>query len=337
MRVIRYWTSHNRHDSEFWQRTFGLANDYEFVFDAVDPQYLIACEFNYRQSERMAEFLRLDNGRRVTIFFNGEAIAPDLNIFDYAIAFDRDLACAERVVRIPTRLRFDADVDFGPRDLPSAAGGLRWAERGFCSFIYCNPIAHPRRDQLFHLLNGYRRVDSLGPYLNNCGNHPDRTDADWRRKLVRQKSAYRFAIAAENARYPGYVSEKLCSSFRAHVVPIYWGDPSVAEEFNPAAFINANAMADDELLDTVRRIDGDEKLWRRMVLEPMQTVEQQRSSEREADAFRAFFERVFDDRAPEEKKRAPSGTWNDFYRESLVRGMRSQSVWSRLFGKKGAM
>jgi len=330
---IRFWTSHNRKDSPFWQRAFCLSADYAFEYDAAAPDYLFACEFNYRCPERMAEFLRLDNGRRVSVFFNGEAIAPDLNVFDYAVVFDRHLTSDERLVRVPATHRFDSDEDFGGREpWPADARGT---ERGFCSFIYCNPIAHPRRDQLFHLLNGYKRVDSLGPYLNNCGNVPDRTGCDWRHSLVRQKRNYKFAIAAENARYEGYVTEKLCSSFRAHAVPIYWGDPSVAEEFNPAAFVNANGMTDKALIEAVRRIDGDDALWAKMVSEPAQTPEQRQASERGVAHVRAFFERVFDDRPLAEKKRAPAGTWNDFYRESLARSVRPASVWERLFGKKG--
>jgi alpha(1,3/1,4) fucosyltransferase len=42
----------------------------------------------------------------------------------------------------------------------------------------------------------------------------------------------------ENSYFPGYSTEKLTDPFVARSVPIYKGDPRVAEWFNPKAFIN---------------------------------------------------------------------------------------------------
>lgn len=38
----------------------------------------------------------------IFIFYAGECISPDLNIFDYAIVFDRHLKCDDRIIRRPT-------------------------------------------------------------------------------------------------------------------------------------------------------------------------------------------------------------------------------------------
>ena len=334
MRTVRFWTSHNTRDGEAWRKRLYLPEDFRLVYDETSPEYLFVSEHLYAKPERMRRFFELNDGSRIVVYHNGEAVFPDLNLFDYGYVFDRDAQVGDRLCRIPSDVYFDVDERFGARETVDPAAELA-RKTGFCSFIYSNPKAHPRRDQLFRLLNGYKRVDSLGPHLNNCGNRPTRLDADWHRKLVETKRAYKFAIASENARYSGYVSEKLTSSFRAHAVPIYWGDPTVAEEYNPEAFINANGLTDDEVLAAVRRVDEDDWLWKRMIAAPHKTEEQQRRSAEESRRLRAFSLRVFDGRPAAEKKRAPAGCWNDVYREAVARqfaARRPCGLIGRLFG-----
>ena len=94
------------------------------------------------------------------------------------------------------------------------------------------------------------------------------------------KSKYKFSIASENARYKGYTSEKLLTSFEAHTVPIYWGNPYVTEEFNPEAFVNCmDYESFDEVVKRVKEIDEDDDLWAYMVSRQWQTDEQKKSSE----------------------------------------------------------
>ena len=131
------------------------------------------------------------------------------------------------------------------------------------------------------------------------------------------KRPYKFSIAAENARFYGYSTEKLISSFQAHTIPIYWGDPSVADEFNPKAFINADTLSDNELIDIVKCIDENDELWCQMVSEPAITAEQETRLREDTNRFRAFFEAIFDSRPLHQKKRAPAGYWNDRYRRAI--------------------
>ena len=65
------------------------------------------------------------------------------------------------------------------------------------------------------------------------GENGDRAQQNWMESSVEQKSYYKFTIAAENAAFPGYTSEKLMTSFQAHSIPIYWGNRDVVDEFNP--------------------------------------------------------------------------------------------------------
>ena len=328
MKTIRYWTSHNNKSSAYWKNWFAATSsvacplELEFMYDEETPDYLFATEHIYFIARRYREFVRLNNGCRVSVFVGGEAISPDMNLFDYAYSFDKKLVNGDRCVRMPPCLFFKHHI-FTPltEGCKNVAAELK-SKTGFCNFIYSNPSAHPRRDQLFYAISRYRQVDSLGPHLNNRGNRTSRTSDNWRKILVEMKRPYKFSIAAENACYDGYVTEKLISSFQAHTIPIYWGSPSVAEEFNPKAFINANELSDEELIATVKDIDANDNLWCEMASQPAMTNEQQERFIVESDQFIKFSAAIFDSRPLEEKKRVPTGYWNDIYKRSLTSELR---------------
>lgn len=315
-KVIKFWTSHPNKTPEYWKWWFGLP-ELEFCYTKSNPDYLFASEHIYLDNREMRAFLSFRGG--VRIFIGGEAISPDFNLFDYACSFDRGLSLNDRAIRKPPILFFNQHV-FTPLtngcNDPEEELKLK---KGFCNFIYSNPKAHPRRDELYHAISEYKHVDSLGPHLNNVGTSGSRTAQDWRHGLVEMKRPYKFSIASENATFDGYVTEKLISSFQAHTIPIYWGDPSIAEEFNPKAFINANGLTDSELLQIVHDIDNDDGHWCDMIRQPAITGEQSAALRTETDIFTSFFRKVFDDRPIESKKRAPAGYWNDIYRQSLTR------------------
>jgi len=55
--------------------------------------------------------------------------------------------------------------------------------------------------------------------------------------------------------------EKLLHGKIAGNIPIYYGDKTVSEDFNPDSFINAYGMTDEELVETIRKIDSDNELY----------------------------------------------------------------------------
>jgi hypothetical protein len=317
MKPIRYWTTHAETSAASWRRMLQLdEHQFSLIPDPVSPDYLIVTEHLYTSRRARRWFKQMNDGRRVTIFFAGEAIFPDMNLFDYAVSFDRGLSLDDRVCRMPTLDFFHAhlftDQPAAPR--PSAAEALR-GKTGFCNFIYANPRAHPMRDRLFHKLSEYKRVDALGPHLNNVGTSGSRASADWRREALEMKRPYKFSIACENAAYNGYVTEKIISSFQALTVPVYWGDPSVAAEFNPRAFVNTNDYADlDGILCAVREIDQDDDRWISMVSEPIITTDQLARHHADHDRYAAFIEHVFGQELAT-AKRTPQGFWPGIYRD----------------------
>ncbi|HUD46677.1 MAG TPA: glycosyltransferase family 10 [Candidatus Baltobacteraceae bacterium] len=56
--------------------------------------------------------------------------------------------------------------------------------------------------------------------------------------------AYKFAIAYENAAFPGYVTEKIFDAFFAGCVPIYAGAPDVTDYIPPETFIDKRNFPD---------------------------------------------------------------------------------------------
>ncbi len=137
----------------------------------------------------------------------------------------------------------------------------------FCALVVSN--AHPkktsRRIAFFHALSGYKTVDSGGRYANNIGG-PLPVGHDAKREFL---LPYRFALAFENKALPGYTTEKLFEAMEARCIPIYWGDPTVAEDFNPGSFIQATDYPNDAaLVERVAAVDGDPTLQAQYHTEP---------------------------------------------------------------------
>jgi hypothetical protein len=130
----------------------------------------------------------------------------------------------------------------------------------FCNFTYRNPVKS--RIEFFMALNSRRKVESTGPLYNNT------------RVLLEDKPValqqYRFTIAYENKQQPGYVTEKLLEPLAAGSVPVYWGGSQCAEDFNPAAFINADDFgSQDQLINYIEHVNNNQDLWQQYVTAPI--------------------------------------------------------------------
>ena len=55
---------------------------------------------------------------------------------------------------------------------------------------------------------------------------------------------YKFAMAYENAKFPGYVTEKIFDAFFAGCVPIYLGAPNVTDYIPAETFIDRRNFRD---------------------------------------------------------------------------------------------
>lgn len=293
---------------------------FHFIWDEHKPQYIIGGEKIYVDRHMRKEYLELvrKNPDAVTIFFAGEAIACDFNIFDYAVVFDKDLFFQDRVFRHPTYTFFSKSIFCKDNDISLEDAREEYRRRKFCNFIYSNGDAHYKRDELFYAISKYKRVDSLGKHLNNTGCKSTRDRSDWNKISINDKSNYRFSIAAENAVFYGYTSEKILTSFQAHSIPIYFGDPSVESEFNCNSFINVNKYeSEKELLQVIEEIDNDEELWCRMVVAPWRTTEQVIRQKQEYIEYKKFINHIFEQNI-KDAKRIGQGTWPSSYNRFFV-------------------
>ena len=72
-------------------------------------------------------------------------------------------------------------------------------------------------------------------------------------------SRYRFAICFENTIFPGYLTEKLFDCLLAGCIPIYWGDPTIADQIPPDCYIDYRQFGSLTELDCyLRQVGPDE-------------------------------------------------------------------------------
>jgi hypothetical protein len=208
------------------------------------------------------------------VFFTGENYRPDLNVSDYAITFDYN--DDPRHYRLPFYVLSPGIADLTLEKDPQA---ILASKTRFCNFIYSNPRCKIRND-FFHKLNQYKRVDAAGKLFNNIGAplkavHPgDRTwdtqQRGWRDEVkIQFQRQYKFTIAFENSSRAGYCTERLADALLANTIAIYWGDTQVARDLNTRAFINCHEYASlDDVIEVVKTLDTDDDLYKEYLAQP---------------------------------------------------------------------
>lgn len=229
---------------------YKLLNKYfEIVIDEFKPDYIFYTDHNL-------DFL---DYKCIRIYYSIEQSCPDFDLADYAIGYDY-LSFGDRYIRYPYYLLFREsreNLDFSFTLNQSRV--MNQDRKLFCSYIVSNVKATSNRDQFFFELSKYRTVSSGGKHLNNM-------NAFVENKLDFM-SEHKFHIAAENAIYDGYTTEKIVDAYYANTIPIYIGNPIIAKEFNPDSFINSNDFCSfNELVDYVIKIDNDDILYKNMLL-----------------------------------------------------------------------
>ena len=133
----------------------------------------------------------------------------------------------------------------------------------FCAFIVSNPSNSVRNDA-FHALNSYKKVDSAGRLFNTVGDAIFTGIAGGgggELKKLEFLRDYKFSFAYENSRRDGYITEKFLAAKAAGCVPIYWGDMAPTRDFIPGSFIDANKLEGQSLIDAVKAMDENESAW----------------------------------------------------------------------------
>jgi hypothetical protein len=203
-----------------------LLSDFEFI-ETETPDFILFGPYGNNVPQK---------GDYIRIGYFCENIIPDLSICEWAFGIPMEKEIGdERYKRIqwhglnPQLLIKNENQDFAKLDKPKSK---------FCNFIYSNEVKY--RQSFFKQLSTYKHIDAPGKSMNNMPSIDETYEGDvWHRK--RQfLTAYKFTIAFENYRYPGYQTEKLYDAMLAGSIPIYFGDPNIEEIFNSKSFINAS-------------------------------------------------------------------------------------------------
>ncbi|WP_199767208.1 glycosyltransferase family 10 domain-containing protein [Helicobacter salomonis] len=245
---------------------------------------LKACDLVFGASFRLEGYHKkiLDFPQK-RIGYTGENERINFDIYDFGMGFDH-MHFHERYLRVPlyylhlfklyTLLDTYADLPF---NFPQTHGVIPFAHayahldrcvreqldlsaRGFASFVASNSNA-PERNRFYQELTAYRPISGGGKVYNTTG------------QPVANKweflSRYKFNLCFENTKGLGYTTEKIVDAYFAHTIPIYWGNPLVAQDFNPKSFVNVHDFKDfHEAMDFVRYLDTHPNAYLEMLYTP---------------------------------------------------------------------
>lgn len=221
-------------------------------FDVIisdDPDFVFCSIFGRRH-------LRYDCAK---IFYTGENIEPDFNLVDYALGF-AEMDYYDRYLRFPHYILYPHACELALRNISMTDDEL--LSRDFGSYVISNAVSSEQRGIMIDKLSSYKPLASGGRYHNNVGG-PVADKIEFSR-------AYKFSIAFENSSSRGYTTEKIMESFAAATIPIYWGNPDIAKEFNPDRFINCHDFdCFEDVIEYVGKIDNDDELYLKMVRSPI--------------------------------------------------------------------
>lgn len=141
----------------------------------------------------------------------------------------------------------------------------------FCAYMYsnCNESFNgvKLREKFFNLLHSKKHVDAIGNCNHNTEIPSSRNEKNWLDNAVELYKPYKFVVAFENTRgVDGYVSEKIILPLLAGCVPIYSGDQSVREMFNPDCFINIDDFSSlEQCIEYILYVDSNDSLYKKYI------------------------------------------------------------------------
>lgn len=254
------FTDYYKTMDDFFIDTLSMTFDIER--NDADPDYLIFADETYGTNN-----LKYDPNRHIKIFFTGENRRPWHYQAHHAISFDH--LDGNQFYRLPlyvldnwVQKKNDVpDMEIHDRTRGGAEYTTYESKEHFCGFVASNP-AGEYRNKIFHMLNEYKPVLSGGALFNNIGGILPRD--------VKSKidffSKCRFSLCFENSSWPGYCTEKIMHGFLANTVPIYWGSPTVAMDFQEGTYISRHDyITDNVFMDAVIKADQEKMLWEKMV------------------------------------------------------------------------
>lgn len=183
------------------------------------------------------------------VFFTGENINNPTSA-DLYLTFNP--VEDETHIRLPLWMLFlnwfskEIDKTQNPQTLPvelaTQQHPVGFEDREDFSFVVSNPSNELRNDVFLKLIENYK-INSGGALYNNIGGPLySRYGGGGAGDIIKHEflEKHKFNICFENSKGEGYVTEKLLHAKLAGCVPIYWGAPEAAKDFNPEGFIDVS-------------------------------------------------------------------------------------------------
>lgn len=279
---VDFWPNFLKTDNYFFHL---LSTKYEVAIDETDPDVLF---FSVDYNKRRARDL-YSNHRSKKVLFTGENVRPNFDFPGsieyprYSIgrsdaAFTFDYSEDPRNFRLPLWVLFinwfnvphreDRDQSYliPLENLLNRCSEAYLDKPKFCNFIFSNNSGE--RIQILSELLKYKRVDCAGSLANNMSTRvKGRGDQRYKAEFI---SEYKFTIAAENTKNPGYTTEKIIHPLSVGSVPIYWGSERVSEDFNKDCFVNADDFSNfKDLADYIKMLDNNDAAYEAIVSQPV--------------------------------------------------------------------
>ena len=252
---------------------------FELEIDEINPDLIIYSTYG-------TKFLKYT--RAIKVIYIAENVRPSYAECDYSLSFDYS-SNNDRNLRYPLYVLYGLPASML---LPKDSEIILKDKKQFCNMVVSNGAAQERID-FFNILNKLERVDSGGKILNNIG-------GPVLDKLSFIKN-YRFSIAFENSSFSGYTTEKILEPMKVNSIPIYWGSPSVAEEFNDKSFINVHDFSNlKAAAEHVMKIEKNQELLKNMLSEPW-FKNNKVTKYFENDEFNLFFENIIESKKSSSK------------------------------------
>jgi len=301
MRIItigfsNMWGEDAAFTADYLYRVFPfLRNEYELRV-TENPDYVFFSVYGYVSAVKYHAARRiLISGECGDHFTEGGKLAPGLlqpGFYHYGLTCAADNKHSNHIF-LPQPLIMLNLYNSGWQSLVRTRSSPPHKEY-FCDFIYGNPYSDDRRE-FMRMLSEYKRVECAGPVDRNTdvlARLPSYDGAGYRWKQEFQARC-KFSIAFENNYFPGYTTEKLSDPLVARSVPIYSGNPRVAEIFNPNSFINVDSFESyAEAIEYIKYVDNTPGVYQDYLNEP--PFRQNRVPDRYSDeTYLKFFRRIF--------------------------------------------
>ena len=255
---FKYFWDNNQNISfmPFWKKLFEYVN-YETSNNEEEAEVIVHSCFSKK--------FDFDFSKK-HIFFTGEPLYIDCEIYKLNLSFHINSNYNNVILCPPQMLLSIYNVDI-PRSLFLKNRPKRTiVPSKFCCFV--TRVQKPERTDFFKRLSEYKRVDSLGPCLNNTGILAPLEHNEF----VEMISDYKFIITFENTQIDKYITEKIFHGYYSQIIPIYWGSKYISEFFNMESMIyieEYNDLCINKAIQKIIELDNNEELYIEKVNKPI--------------------------------------------------------------------